>query len=240
MIEIIYTLVTCHITILCAVLYLHRGQAHRLIKFHPILEHLIRCWLWLTTGVIVKQWVAMHRLHHQYTDVPGDPHSPMIFGLKTIMLKAPLLNVFHNKKFTKELAKVGTYGAGTPDDWIEQNLYTPYSKLGLILLFIINLTIFGIWGVLIWCIQLFSFPFIAGGMINGLAHYWGYRNYDTNDNSHNLCRIGILVGGDELHNNHHKYPARVKLSHKPGEFDVSWMWLSLLIKLKLASLTIGN
>lgn len=243
MFEIIYLFISAHITIVCSSLYLHRGQAHRLIKFHPVVEHLIRFWLWITTGMVTKHWVAIHRLHHQCSDRPGDPHSPVVDGLNAILIKSSILmlpiNIFHKKLLAKELSKIESYGAGTPDDWIERNVYTPNCRLGILLLLTFNITLFGIWGIVIWIGQLLCFPFVTG-TINGLGHHYGYRNYDTHDNSRNVCRIGIFVGGDELHNNHHKYPAQVKLSHKKNEFDIGWFYLKILITLGLAKLTKGS
>ena len=233
MIELIYTLVVTHITIVCVTLYLHRGQAHRGIKFHPALEHFMRFWLWLTTGMVTKQWVAIHRKHHKDTDVEGDPHSPVIFGLHTVLFKGALL--YH--KASKNFAMVEAYGAGTPDDWIERTVYTPHSRLGILLMLVIDLVLFGPWGLVVWGVQMLWIPFWAAGVINGLGHWFGYRNHDTNDHSTNIIPWGIIVGGEELHNNHHKSPADPKLSHRPFEFDIGWMWLTIFRKLRLAGLT---
>ena len=233
MTELIYTLVMTHITIVCVTLYLHRGQAHRGIKFHPALEHFMRFWLWLTTGMVTKQWVAIHRKHHKDTDIEGDPHSPVIFGLSTVLFKGALL--YH--RASKNFATMEAYGAGTPDDWIEHNVYTPHSRLGILLMLVIDLVLFGPWGLVVWGVQMIWIPFWAAGVINGIGHYYGYRNYDTNDHSTNIIPWGIIVGGEECHNNHHKEPANPKLSHKPWEFDIGWMWLTLFRSLRLATLT---
>jgi stearoyl-CoA desaturase (Delta-9 desaturase) len=224
MIELIY---------ICVTLYLHRGQAHRGIKFHPVLEHFMRFWLWLTTGMITKQWVAIHRKHHKDTDIEGDPHSPVIFGLHTVLFKGALL--YHQA--SKNFAMVEAYGVGTPDDWIEQKLYTPHSRLGILLMLVIDLVLFGPWGLVVWGVQMIWIPFWAAGVINGLGHAFGYRNHDTADNSTNIVPWGVIIGGEELHNNHHKNPASAKLSDQPWEFDIGWMWLTLFRNLKLARLT---
>lgn len=230
MTEIIYTLVMTHITIICVTLYLHRGQAHRGITFSPILEHFMRFWLWLTTGMVTKQWVAVHRKHHRYTEKDGDPHSPKIYGIWTVLFKGALL---YNES-SKDKVMVDTYGVGTPDDWMERNVYTPHSRLGFSILLLFNLWIFGWIGAIIWLIQMIWIPFWAAGVVNGLGHWIGYRNGHTNDNSHNLVPWGIIIGGEELHNNHHLDPGNPRLSRTKLEFDIGWMWLNILQKLKLA------
>jgi stearoyl-CoA desaturase (delta-9 desaturase) len=219
-------------------LYLHRSQAHKAIKFNFIVEHFMRFWLWLTTGMITKEWVAIHRKHHRFSDVEGDPHSPVIYGLKKVLLKGALL--YHEASKDKNM--VNTYGGSTangvciPNDWLEHKLYTPYSKFGVSILLLFNVTIFGWVGAVIWLIQMLWIPFWAAGVINGLGHYWGYRNGITKDNSRNISFIGIIIGGEELHNNHHLEPANPKLSRKWFEFDIGWFWLNLLSKLKLAEI----
>ena len=230
MIELLFVLIATHITILCVTLYLHRGQAHRGIEFHPALEHFMRFWLWLTTGMVTKEWVAIHRKHHQRTDVEGDPHSPHLEGIKNILFGGVLYYV----KASKDKAMIQNFGIGTPDDWIENNIYTKYSYMGVVLMLLIDLFIFGPIGLLIWLIQVAWIPFWAAGVINGIGHYWGYRNTNTKDKSTNISPLGILIGGEELHNNHHAQPASAKLSIKWYEFDIGWMWLTVLQKLKLA------
>lgn len=230
MIEFLFVLIATHITILCVTLYLHRGQAHRGIEFHPALEHFMRFWLWLTTGMVTKEWVAIHRKHHQRTDVEGDPHSPHLEGIKNILFGGVLYYV----KASKDKAMIQNFGIGTPDDWIENNIYTKYSYMGVVLMLLIDLFIFGPIGLLIWLIQVAWIPFWAAGVINGIGHYWGYRNTNTKDKSTNISPLGILIGGEELHNNHHAQPASAKLSIKWYEFDIGWMWLTVLQKLKLA------
>ena len=229
---ILFTLLATHFTIVCVTLYLHRCQAHRGVEFHPVLAHVMRFWLWLTTGMTTKQWVAVHRKHHQTTDVEGDPHSPHIFGIKTVMTTGWLL---YNTA-SKDADFVMKYGVGTPKDWIERRLYTPHHKLGILAMLAIDLALFGPWGLLVWGIQMIWIPFWAAGMINGLAHWWGYRNGDTNDHSRNISPVGIVVGGEELHNNHHLDPASPKFSRKPWEFDIGWMYITLLKYLGLAKL----
>ena len=215
---------------MCVTLYLHRGQAHKGIVFHPVMEHFMRFWLWLTTGMVTKQWVAIHRKHHRFSDKEGDPHSPHVYGLKTVLFKGALL--YHEA--SKDKVMVDTYGVGTPSDWVESNLYSPHSRLGFSILLLFNLWIFGWIGAIIWLIQMIWIPFWAAGVVNGLGHWIGYRNGHTNDNSYNLVPWGIIIGGEELHNNHHLDPGNPRLSRTKLEFDIGWMWLNILQKLKLA------
>jgi len=229
---ILYTLIVTHITIICVTLFLHRSQAHRGIEFHPVLSHFMRFWLWLTTGMVTKQWVAIHRKHHQKSDVEGDPHSPHVFGIWKILFKGAAL--YHTA--SKDKAMIDSYGVGTPDDWMERNVYTKHSRLGITLLLIINLLCFSWVGLLIWAIQMIWIPFWAAGVINGLAHWWGYKNGETKDYSRNISPWGIIIGGEELHNNHHLSPANPKLSRNWFEFDIGWMWFKIFEKLKLAKL----
>jgi stearoyl-CoA desaturase (delta-9 desaturase) len=232
MLEIFYTLVMTHITIVCVTLFLHRGQAHRGIEFHPILSHFMRFWLWLTTGQITKQWVAIHRKHHRSTDVEGDPHSPHIFGIWNVLFKGAFL--YHTA--SKNTAMINQYGVGTPDDWIERKLYTPHSRLGIALMLVIDLVLFGPWGLLVWGIQMIWIPFWAAGVVNGVGHWLGYRNGETKDHSRNISPWGIVIGGEELHNNHHLDPASPKMSRRWFEFDIGWMWLSLFRAVGLAKI----
>ena len=229
---ILITLLMTHLTIVSVTLYLHRSQSHRGVEFHPVLAHAMRFWLWLTTGMNTKQWVAIHRKHHQVTDVEGDPHSPHVFGIKTVMTTGWYL---YNKA-SKDADFVMQYGKGTPKDWIERKLYTPYTRLGIVLMLAIDLLLFGWWGFLVWGVQMIWIPFWAAGMINGLAHWWGYRNGETKDHSRNISPIGIIVGGEELHNNHHLAPASPKFSLKPWEVDIGWMYIKGLEFLGLAKL----
>jgi len=229
---IIATLVMTHITILCVTLFLHRGQTHRAVTFHPVVNHFMRFWLWLTTGMVTKQWVAIHRKHHQASDTELDPHSPKIHGIWKVLFGGAFL--YHSA--SKDTAMVEKLGVGTPNDWIEKNLYTPHSRLGILLMLVIDLMFFGPWGLLVWGIQMIWIPFWAAGVINGLGHWWGYRNTDTKDTSRNLFPIAFVIGGEELHNNHHADGANASFKQRWFEFDEGWMWIQLLSKLGLAKL----
>ena len=232
MIELIATLVMTHITIICVTLYLHRGHAHRGIEFHPVLEHFMRFWLWLTTGMVTRQWVAIHRKHHRFSDAEGDPHSPHVYGIRRVFFKGAWL--YHDA--SKDTDMVNTYGVGTPADWMELHVYQPHSRLGIGILFVLNTLVFGCWGMLIWGIQMIWIPFWAAGVVNGIGHWIGYRNGHTKDHSRNFSPWGVIIGGEELHNNHHLDPASPKLSKNWFEFDIGWMWLSLFRLLGLAQL----
>ena len=229
MLEFIATLVMTHITIVCVTVYLHRGQAHRGLDFHPILEHFIRFWLWLTTGMVTKQWVAIHRKHHAFSDRFKDPHSPLYYGIWRVLFGGAFL--YHTE--SKNTSTIEKYGIGTPNDWLERNVYSKHSRLGITLLLLVNLLCFSWWGLLIWGIQLIWIPFWAAGVINGLGHWLGYKNGKTRDNSHNLGAWGIIIGGEELHNNHHIEPASPKLSRRWFEFDIGWMWIQIFRFLRL-------
>lgn len=229
---IIAILIMTHITIISVTLYLHRSQAHRGIEFHPILSHFMRFWLWLTTGMITRQWVAIHRKHHRFSDQEGDPHSPHVNGFWNILGRGVMYYVREGKNTQTML----NYGKGTPNDWIERKLYTPYNFYGILLMLIIDLALFGPWGFLVWGIQLAWIPFWAAGVINGVGHWWGYRNGETKDHSRNIVPWGILIGGEELHSNHHLDPANPRLSRRWFEFDIGWMWLSLFRFVRLAKL----
>ena len=229
---VIATLVLTHITITCVTLYLHRSQAHRGVTFNPVVAHFMRFWLWMTTGQITKQWVAIHRKHHRFTEVEGDPHSPHVHGFWRVLFKGAFL--YHSASKDAEMVK--QYGAGTPDDWIEQNLYTKHSRLGIMLMLLIDLLVFGLPGLLIWGIQMIWIPFWAAGVINGLGHWWGYRNGETKDQSRNISPWGILIGGECLHNNHHLEPGNPRLSRRWFEFDIGWLYIKLLCSFRLATL----
>ena len=229
---IIATLILTHITIVCVTLFLHRSQAHTGIEFHPLLSHFMRFWLWLTTGMITRQWVAIHRKHHRFSDQEGDPHSPHVHGFWNILGRGVMYYVREGKNTQTMLS----YGKGTPNDWIERKLYTPYNFYGILLMLIIDLVLFGPWGLLVWGIQLAWIPFWAAGVINGLGHWWGYRNGETKEHSRNIIPWGIVIGGEELHNNHHINPASPKLSRRWFEFDIGWMWFKLFELLRLAKL----
>lgn len=218
------------ITIACVTLYLHRSQAHRAVQFHSAIAHFMRFWLWLTTGMITKEWVAIHRKHHQFSDKDGDPHSPTVFGLWTVIFKGAWL--YKKAGFDKEM--VERLGVGTPSDRIEQKLYTPHPYAGLLLMMVINLLLFGWAGLLVWGIQMSWIPFWAAGIVNGAGHKWGYRNYNVKDTSTNLWPLGIWIGGEELHNNHHGEGASAKFSRKWWEFDIGWMYIKIFKFFKLA------
>ena len=218
-----------HITILCVTIFLHRTQAHRGLILSPILSHFMRFWLWLTTGMVTKEWVAVHRKHHRYTEVMGDPHSPHVYGIWNVLFFGALL--YDNA--SKDSQMIETYGVGTPDDWIEKNLYTKYSNLGIVILLVILTGLFGPYGILMWLIQMIWIPFWAAGVINGIGHWFGYRNTDTNDKSSNILPIGLIIGGEELHNNHHHNPGSPKLSEKWFEFDIGWFWIKVFEQLNL-------
>ena len=231
MTAIIFTLVVTHITIACVTLFLHRSQAHRAVTFHPAVSHFMRFWLWLTTGMVTKQWVAVHRKHHRHTDIEGDPHSPLVSGLRTVLFKGAWL--YHQA--SKNFAMVEAYGAGTPDDWVERKIYSSHSRIGIVLMLAIDVALFGVWGLLVWAVQMIWIPFWAAGVINGLGHYYGYRNFDTKDKSTNIIPWGIIIGGEELHNNHHQNPASAKLSAQKFEFDIGWFYIQVLRRLGLAT-----
>jgi stearoyl-CoA desaturase (Delta-9 desaturase) len=230
MTEILYTLVMVQITIACVTLYLHRGQAHRGVSFHPAVSHFMRFWLWLTTGMVTRQWVAIHRRHHQKSDQTGDPHSPQVYGIWRVLFGGAFL--YH--KASKDTAMIDSLSHGTPDDWVERNIYSARSRWGITIMLAINVVVFGWWGLLIWGIQMIWIPLFAAGVINGLAHWWGYRNTDTADTSTNLIPWAIWIGGEELHNNHHADGANPKFSSKWWEFDIGWMYICILKAVGLA------
>ena len=232
MLTIIATLVMVQITIACVTLYLHRSQAHKSVTFHPVVEHFMRFWLWMTTGMITKQWVAIHRKHHQYSDQPGDPHSPHVFGIWNIFLRG----VYYYYVGAKDARMTVTYGKGTPDDWIERNIYTQHNYLGVVLMLAIDVLLFGGWGFLVWAVQMLWIPFWAAGVVNGIGHWFGYRNGTTRDQSRNVVPWDFWVGGELLHGNHHLNPASPKLSLKWWEFDIGWMYICILKALGLAKL----
>jgi stearoyl-CoA desaturase (delta-9 desaturase) len=194
----------------------------------------MRFWLWLTTSMNTKQWVAIHRKHHQYSDIEGDPHTPHVYGIWRVLFGGALL--YHTA--SKDVDMVNRYGVGTPDDWVEQNIYTKHNKLGIIIMLLVNLWLFGLIGFVVWGVQMLWIPFWAAGIVNGLAHWWGYRNGETRDQSKNISPWGIIIGGEELHNNHHLNPASPKLSKQWFEFDIGWMYIKMFERLRL--LTIRN
>ncbi len=227
---VLYTLIVTHITIASVTIYLHRHQAHRALELHAIPSHFFRFWLWLTTAQITKEWAAIHRKHHAKCDTEEDPHSPVTRGIKKVLLEGAELYKIESKN-AETLAK---YGHGTPDDWLERNVYSKYSLAGVIALLIINFTLFGVIGITIWAIQMMWIPITAAGIINGLGHWWGYRNYDCADAATNIFPFGILIGGEELHNNHHTHATSAKLSSKWYEIDMGWAYIRTLELIGLA------
>jgi stearoyl-CoA desaturase (delta-9 desaturase) len=227
---VIYTLVVTHITIAAVTIYLHRHQAHRALDLHALPSHFFRFWLWLTTGQVTKEWAAIHRKHHAKCETVDDPHSPVTRGIKKVLLEGAELY----RTESKNLETMEKYGHGTPDDWIERNVYTRFSWQGVALLFVVNFVLFGAIGVTIWAIQMMWIPITAAGIINGIGHYWGYRNYDCADAACNIIPFGILIGGEELHNNHHTFATSAKLSNKWYEFDIGWGYIRILETLGLA------
>jgi stearoyl-CoA desaturase (delta-9 desaturase) len=228
---VLFTLVTTHITIAAVTIFLHRAQAHRALELHAIPSHFFRFWLWLTTGMVTKEWVAIHRKHHAKCETEEDPHSPVTRGIRTVLLQGSEL-------YRAEAANVDTlakFGHNTPDDWIERKLYSCHSVLGVALLMAIDLALFGAIGATVWAVQMLWIPVTAAGVINGVGHWWGYRNFEAPDASTNVVPWGVIIGGEELHNNHHTYPTSAKLSVKPFEFDIGWAYIRTLQALGLAT-----
>jgi stearoyl-CoA desaturase (Delta-9 desaturase) len=228
---VLYTLVTTHITIAAVTIFLHRTQAHRAMDLHAIPSHFFRFWLWLGTGMVTKEWVAIHRKHHAKCETEEDPHSPQTRGIEKVFWQGAEL-YRDEAKNQETLAK---FGHGTPNDWIERNLYTRYSWQGVGVMLILNLALFGAAGAAVWAVQMLWIPVSAAGVINGIGHYWGYRNYEAPDASTNISPWGIIIGGEELHNNHHTYPTSAKFSVKPYEFDIGWVYISLMSRIGWAT-----
>jgi len=227
---VVVALVFTHVTIACVTIFLHRAQAHRALDLHPAVSHFFRFWLWLTTGMVTKEWVAIHRKHHARVETPDDPHSPQTRGIRTVFWRGSEL-YRAEAKVTETLEK---YGRGTPDDWIERNVYSRHSWQGVGLMLMVNFMLFGAAGVTIWAVQMLWIPVTAAGVINGIGHYWGYRNFASADASKNIVPWGILIGGEELHNNHHAYGTSAKLSSRWYEFDIGWAYIRTLESLGLA------
>ena len=227
---VVVTLVLTHITIASITIYLHRHSAHRALELHPIPSHFFRFWLWLTTGMVTKQWTAVHRKHHAKCESKDDPHSPVIYGIKKVLAEGSELYRIE----AKNQETLQRYGYGTPDDWLERNVYTKHSAKGVALMLIINVILFGPIGLTIWAVQMIWAPIFAAGIINGVGHYWGYRNFRADDASTNIVPWGILIGGEELHNNHHAYATSARLSNKWYEFDIGWLYIRILEMLGLA------
>ena len=227
---VIYTLVMTHITILGVTLYLHRCQAHRALELHAIPSHFFRLWLWMTTGMVTKEWAAIHRKHHAKCETEEDPHSPQTRGINKVMWQGAELY----RSESKNAETMEKFGHGTPDDWIEHNIYSKYGWQGVGIMLIIDVLLFGAIGLTVWAVQMAWIPFWAAGVVNGLGHFWGYRNYDCNDAATNLFPIGIIIGGEEMHNNHHTFGTSAKFSAKWYEFDIGWMYIRILETFGLA------
>ena len=228
---VLYTLATTHITIAAVTIFLHRAQAHRALDLHAIPSHFFRFWLWIGTGMVTKEWVAIHRKHHAKCETVDDPHSPQTRGLDTVMWRGAELY----RAESKNMETIKKFGHGTPDDWMERNVYTRYGWQGVGLMLILDLALFGALGAAVWAVQMLWIPFWAAGVVNGVGHYWGYRNFEAQDASTNLSPWGIIIGGEELHNNHHTYPTSAKFSVKPYEFDIGWVYISLMKKIGWAT-----
>jgi len=218
------TLLLTHITIASVTIFLHRTQSHNALTLHPVISHFFRFWLWLTTGMVTKQWVAIHRKHHVKCETAEDPHSPQIRGIRKVLFQGSEL--YRAEASNQETLE--KYGSGTPDDWLERQVYSRFPYLGIALLLPIDIALFGVIGITIWAIQMLWIPFWAAGVINGIGHYWGYRNFEAPDASRNIIPWGILIGGEELHNNHHSYSGSARLSNKWWEFDIGWFYIRLL------------
>jgi stearoyl-CoA desaturase (delta-9 desaturase) len=227
---VLYTLVATHITIIGVTVYLHRCQAHRALELHPVVSHFFRFWLWMTTGMLTGQWAAIHRKHHAKCETEEDPHSPQTRGIWKVLLEGAEL--YRTEAKNEETMR--KFSHGTPNDWMERNVYTKYPILGVSLMMVLNVALFGVVGLTIWAIQMVWIPFWAAGVVNGLAHFWGYRNFNSADASTNIFPWGILIGGEELHNNHHTYATSAKLSNKWYEFDIGWMYIRIMSAFRLA------
>ncbi len=226
-----FTLLTTHITIAAVTIYLHRCQAHRALDLHPLVSHFFRAWLWLGTGMVTREWAAIHRKHHARCETPDDPHSPQTRGLRKVLLEG--VELYRAEAANRET--IEKFGHGAPDDWVERHVYTRHSSLGVYLTLLIDVLLFGAIGLTVFAVQMIWIPVTAAGIINGIGHFWGYRNWDSPDASTNVFPIGLIIGGEELHNNHHAFGSSAKLSSKWYEFDVGWMYIRILSLLGLAT-----
>ena len=227
---IVATVIMVQITMMAVTLYLHRDQAHRAIDLHPVLRHFFRFWIWCTSGMLTREWVAVHRKHHAFCETPDDPHSPQVYGLKKVLLEGAEL--YRDEKDNPET--ISKYGRGTPDDWLERNIYLRFPYGGIIFMLLADLLLFGVPGITIFAIQMMSMPVFAAGIINGVGHYSGYRNFECDDAATNIVPWGVLIGGEELHNNHHAFPTSAKFSVRRWEFDIGWLYIRVLSALGLA------
>ena len=226
-----FTLIATHITIVAVTIFLHRCQAHRALDLHPIASHFFRFWLWLTTGMVTKEWASIHRKHHAKCETVDDPHSPQVLGIGTVLSRGAELY----KNEAKNQETMEKFGHGTPDDWLERNIYAKFSWQGVAIMLIIDVFLFGAIGLTVWAVQMLWIPISAAGVINGIGHFWGYRNFDCEDASKNIVPWGILIGGEELHNNHHTFATSAKLSNKWYEFDIGWLYIQMMSAVGLAT-----
>jgi stearoyl-CoA desaturase (delta-9 desaturase) len=227
---VLVTFVSTHLTIVSVTVYLHRNQAHRAVELHPIASHFFRFWLWLTTGMNTREWAAVHRKHHVAVETKDDPHSPIVHGIKKVVFTGTELY----REGARDLQLVAQYGFGTPDDWIERQIYRPHSWVGMTFLLVLNFVLFGLLGITMWAVQLMWLPVFAAGIINGVGHWKGYRNFHTDDASTNIIPWGLLIGGEELHNNHHAFAMSAKFSIRPWEFDLGWLYIQMMSAIGLA------
>ncbi|MCC5861004.1 MAG: fatty acid desaturase [Gammaproteobacteria bacterium] len=218
------------VTMMAVTLYLHRDAAHRAVDLHPVLRHFFRLWIWMTSGMLTREWVAVHRKHHAMCEKPGDPHSPVVFGLQRVLTEGAELY----REETNNPATLEKYGRGTPDDWVERKIYSRFPWAGIVLMVLLDLLLFGVPGIIIIAVQMAAMPVFAAGVINGLGHHTGYRNFESDDASTNLVPWGLLIGGEELHNNHHAFPSSAKFSMRPWEFDIGWAFLRVFQAVGLA------
>lgn len=227
---VVYAVVFLHLTNISITLFLHRAMAHRALTLHPAVMHVCRLILWLSTGIETRQWTAIHRKHHARCETDEDPHSPQILGLGTVLMYGSELY----RREGRNPETIARYGQGTPDDWLERNVYSKHSRWGIFSMFLINLVLLGIPGIMVWCVQMLWSPVAAAGVVNGIGHFWGYRNFECPDAARNISPIGIILCGEELHNNHHTFGTSAKFSVKPWEFDIGWMYITILSTFGLA------
>ena len=227
---VLIALALTHVTIVSVTVFLHRHQAHRALELRPVVSHFFRFWLWLTTGMVTSEWVAIHRKHHASCETEADPHSPTMVGIDTVLWRGAELY----RAASKDRTLVAKYRHGTPDDWLERKLYAAHPATGIALMAVIDLLLFGALGLSVWAVQMLWIPFFAAGVINGVGHWWGYRNFESQDRSTNIAPLGLLIGGEELHNNHHAFPSSAKLSARWWEFDIGWFYIRTMEVLRLA------
>jgi stearoyl-CoA desaturase (delta-9 desaturase) len=227
---VLVTFLMIQVTFMGVTLYLHRDATHRSLDLHPILRHFFRLWLWMSSGIVTREWVAVHRRHHARCETPDDPHSPVIFGIKKVLLEGAELY----QAAARDPETVEKFGRGTPNDWLERRLYLPYRNSGIVLMAVIDLVLFGVPGIIIFAAQMLANPLLAAGVVNGIGHWWGYRNFECPDAARNITPIAVLLAGEELHNNHHAFPSSAKFSVQPWEFDIGWVYITVFRALGLA------